>query len=133
MYLALGNLGVVIQDVGDRPGDVRVVARFPGGLTVSSSATALTPYTREAARTAANFCAQVDTALEVPGWATAGTGWGGAHQPGLVSAWRAASADGSDLEGRRQIVVDDQHNLPWDVVLLHCAVRLGRVLPVVHG
>jgi hypothetical protein len=30
-YLALGNLGV-IQDVGDRPGDVRVVARFPGGL-----------------------------------------------------------------------------------------------------
>jgi hypothetical protein len=32
MYLALGNLGVVIQDVGDRPGNVRVVARFPGGL-----------------------------------------------------------------------------------------------------
>jgi hypothetical protein len=45
----------------------------------------------------------------------------------------AASTDGSDLEGRRQIVVDDQHNLPWDVVLLHCAVRLGRVLPVTHG
>ena len=44
-----------------------------------------------------------------------------------------ASTDGSDLEGRRQIVVDDQHNLPWDVVLLHGAVRLGRVLPVIHG
>ena len=57
----------------------------------------------------------------------------GRSDQSLKTARRSCPAGSSDLEGRRQIVVDDQDNLPWDVVLLHCAVRLGRVLPVVHG
>lgn len=44
-----------------------------------------------------------------------------------------ADADGSDLKGRREIVVDDKHDLARDIAPLHRPVRLCRVLPVIHG